>query len=123
QARRRLAEVARRRGRCHAAARSPDAPLASAQVRGQELASEGGRRSSCKARSERVNTHRPAVVNWGNLTRPRMGEFKVAAGAEFQETDVNAPQKLETALRLPLLTEAALESLPIDEIVAAHVKE
>ena len=43
--------------------------------------------------------------------------------AEFQETDVNAPQKLETALRLPLLTEAALESLPIDEIVAARVKE
>src|SRR5690606_25117712 len=64
----------------HAAARPPDASLASAEVRRQELASERGRRSSCKARSERVNTHRSAAVNWGNLTRPRMGEFRVAAG-------------------------------------------
>src|SRR5690606_17614869 len=80
---RRLAEAARRRRRRHAAARPPDASLASAEVRRQELASERGRRSSCKARSERVNTHRPAAVNWGNLTRPRMGEFRVAAGELF----------------------------------------
>src|SRR5690606_4191470 len=86
QAGRRLAEAARRRRRRHAAARPPDASLASAEVRGQELAPEGGRRSSCKARSERVNTHRPAAVNWGNLTRPRMGEFRVAAGAPGTST-------------------------------------
>jgi imidazole glycerol phosphate synthase subunit HisF len=40
---------------------------------------------SCEARSERVNKRCPVDVNWGNLTRPRLGEFRVAAGGQGRQ--------------------------------------
>ena len=56
-----LAETARGRRRRGPAARPSDAPRSPAQVRGKELAAQGGRRAACQQESSELGCTRPVA--------------------------------------------------------------